>query len=229
LPGNWPLRNAAATERGLIASPASALGRHVARYSRLAIKPDRIEILLETALAGKPTLWVCWHEANMIALALHGDVTARQAMAFVPPGFNGAGMRGWLEGLGITPVPLASDARRGLGLRQMEAALADGKDVLIAIDGPSGPRHKISPGAIWLAKASGVDIRPFGAAAYPALRLPRWDRLIVPLPFARICVAIGAALSPTRDDDGSGLAAEISAALDRLASRARLKTLQGVK
>lgn len=151
-------------------------------------------------------------------------------MAFVPPGLSGAGMRGWLEELGITPVPLAADARRGLGLRQMEIALAEGKDVMIAVDGPSGPRHKVSPGAMWLARSSGVEIRPFGASASPAFRLPRWDRLIVPLPKARVSVVIGAALGANaQQDEAESLKAEIPATLHRLMERARLATHPGLK
>jgi hypothetical protein len=208
---------------GLIGPATVALGRLVARYSRAAIKPDRIQIILEAKLPLGPTLWICWHEANLLALALHAVVTGRQGMAFVPPGLNGAGMQGWLKELGITPVPLAADARRGLGLRQMEAALGEGKDVLIAVDGPSGPSHKVSPGAMWLARSSGIEIRPFGATASPAFRLPRWDRLIVPLPHARICAVIGEALAP------KDFAAEIPATLDRLMESARLATYPGLK
>ena len=210
---------------GLIGPATLALGRLVARYSRAVVKPDNIQIILEAKLPLGPTLWICWHEANLLALALHAAVTGRQGMAFVPPGLNGAGMCGWLEELGITPVPLASDARRGLGLRQMEVALGEGKDVLIAVDGPSGPRHKVSPGAMWLARSSGVEIRPIGANASPAFRLPRWDRLIVPLPRARVSVVIGEALASNRKD----LAAEIPATLDRLKRRARQATHPGIE
>jgi lysophospholipid acyltransferase (LPLAT)-like uncharacterized protein len=83
----------------------------------------------------------------------------------------------------------------------MEAALASGKDVLIAVDGPNGPRHRIAPGAMWLARATNVEIRPAGCWASPALRLPRWDRLMVPLPRARIAIALGAALPRQRSAD----------------------------
>jgi len=210
---------------GLIGPATVALGRLVARYSRAIIKPDRIQIIAEAKQPLGPTLWICWHEANLLALALHAVVSGRQGMAFVPPGLNGAGMRGWLAELGITPVPLFSDARRGLGLRQMETALGDGKDVLIAVDGPSGPRHKVSPGAMWLARSTGVEIRPFGAGASRAFRLLRWDRLIVPLPRARICAVIGEALACNRKD----LAGEIPATLDRLMESARLATHPGIE
>src|SRR6187431_158757 len=116
----------------------------------------------QNALPQSPTLWISWHENNLITLALHRRVTGHAAVAFVPPGAQGIAMSTWLSGVGVTPVPLVGDARRGLGLRQMEAALASGKDVLIAVDGPTGPRHGIAPGALWLARATDVEIRPAG-------------------------------------------------------------------
>jgi lysophospholipid acyltransferase (LPLAT)-like uncharacterized protein len=212
----------AGAKAGLIGRAASGLGRLVANYSRVAINFERTEVLSEGPLPQGPTVWVGWHEANLVALALHFRITGREAMAFVPPGLNGAGMRGWLEALNIAPVALAADARRGLGLRQMEAALDEGKDVLIAVDGPSGPRHSIALGAMWLARAGEIEIRPVGASASPCFRLPRWDRLIVPLPGARIAIVIGEALLFTDQDP----ALAIAGALDRLTERARLAALK---
>src|SRR6186997_228392 len=140
------------------------LGRDHPRNSATA-EPDTVDLLAR--------------EQSHHARASPPRVTGRAAVAFVPPGAQGIAMSTWLSGVGATPVPLVGDARRGLGLRQMEAALASGKDVLIAVDGPTGPRHGIAPGALWLAD---VEIRPAGCWASPALRLPRWDRLMVPLP-----------------------------------------------
>ena len=133
-----------------------------------------------------------WHEGNLLTLAVHQRILRRVGIAFVPPGLSGQAMRGWLEGLGITPVPLAEDARRGLGLRQMEAAIAGGRDVLIAVDGPRGPRHSIARGALSARRGNRRRGPPRGLASSLCLRLPRWDRLIVPLPGARNIVAVGA-------------------------------------
>src|SRR5262249_17743388 len=96
-------------------------------------------IVPDTPLPQGPMLWISWHECNLIALALHSLVSNRTAVAFVPPGMKRSAMSAWLSGLGVAPVPLAPDTRRGLALRQMEAALGSEKDVLIAVDGPIGP------------------------------------------------------------------------------------------
>jgi len=212
----------AATPHRLIASAAASAGRLVAAYSRAVVKPASTEIIAEAPLPRAPSVWISWHEGNLIALALHRQVVAdRNAAAFVPPGVSGAAMSGWLTGLNVTPILLAADARRGLALRQMEAALASGNDVLIAVDGPRGPRHRIAPGAMWLARAMDVEIRPVGCAAWPALRLPRWDRLILPLPGARIVMVTGAPLSfrsPRRRSEEA--TAYVAATLRRLTALA---------
>jgi lysophospholipid acyltransferase (LPLAT)-like uncharacterized protein len=209
---------------GLIVSPAAGFGWLVAAYSHAIARTAFVQILPENPLPQGPTVWISWHECNLIALAHHRDVSSRPAMAFVPPGIKGTAMTSWLAGLGITPVPLAPDARRGLGLRQMEVALASGKDVLIAVDGPNGPRHRIAPGAMWLARASDVEIMPVGCWASPALRLPRWDRLIVPLPRARVAIVLGAALPRQRSVEAI---AQLASTLHRLSERARADVCAG--
>ncbi len=177
----------------LAGKAALAWGAMFANYSRAAVNFSSVEVLFETVAPRDPVVFIGWHEANVLTLVLHGRLFPRPAIAFVPPGLAGAAMRGWLEELGIEPVALAPDARRGLGLRQMRAALAAGKDVLIAVDGPKGPRHAIAPGALWLARASGAAIIPVGCAASLCFRLPRWDRLVVPLPGAHAAGVVGGA------------------------------------
>lgn len=181
---------------------AAAFGRLVARYSRSVVSSSVTEIILETPLPRSAVVWIGWHEGNLLALAAHKYLAHRAAIAFVPPGVSGIAMRAWLEELGVMPVDLAHDARRGLGLRQMEAALATGKDVLIAVDGPRGPRHHIAPGAVWLARATGAEMRPVGCAASSSFRLPRWDGLVIPLPGARTAITVGDAWSFRSGEDG---------------------------
>jgi lysophospholipid acyltransferase (LPLAT)-like uncharacterized protein len=176
----------------LIHNAASACGGLVAFYSRSLVCDSTTRVLFATPLGSRPVVWIGWHEGNLLTLAVHQRIVRRVGIAFVPPGFSGEAMRGWLDGLGISPVAISQDARRGLGLRRMEAAIGDGKDVLIAVDGPHGPRHSIARGALWLARATGAEVRPVGSASSLSLRLPRWDRLIVPLPGARNIVAVGA-------------------------------------
>nr|XP_061813403.1 uncharacterized protein RP090-like [Nerophis lumbriciformis] len=59
-------------------------------------------------------------------------------------------------------------------------------------DGPTGPIYKFKPGVAVLAQMSDVPILPLGLAARRRLRVGSWDRLMVPWPFSRVAIAVGA-------------------------------------
>ena len=184
-----------------------------------------------TTLPDTPCVWAAWHEDNLVTIALHKYASPRPALAFVPPGWKGAAVRGWLDAAGIEPVFLASDLRGAVALRRMRAALASGSDVIIALDGPEGPRHEAKAGAMWLAGVARVPVMPVGCAAFPSFRVPRWDRHLVPLPGSRVVTVFGAPL-PIDDDPRSpqargraqrllnALNARADAALDQPPARA---------
>jgi lysophospholipid acyltransferase (LPLAT)-like uncharacterized protein len=61
---------------------------------------------------------------------------------------------------------------------------------VVTPDGPRGPRFKFKPGAILLAQMSGRPMLPMAYAASRAW-LIKWDKFVIPMPFARISIAIG--------------------------------------
>jgi lysophospholipid acyltransferase (LPLAT)-like uncharacterized protein len=79
-----------------------------------------------------------------------------------------------------------SSTRGGIaGMKGLARALQEGYDVAIAPDGPRGPRFKVQPGVIQLARITGFPIFPFTFSAFPRKVLQSWDRFIIPLPFSR--------------------------------------------
>jgi lysophospholipid acyltransferase (LPLAT)-like uncharacterized protein len=203
----------------MIEAAATGWGRMIGRYGRSVIDRGDVRFLSEQALPDAPTIWVCWHEFNLVAIAVYARIRKRPGFAFVPRGAVGATVTGWLEGSGIAPIAVDGDARDGLALRRMREAIAGGGDIVIAVDGPSGPRRKLRPGALWLAKAARAPVVAFGAAATPAIRVPRWDRHLVPLPGARIAVAMNTPMTIGRGDLEEE-AQRLTAALDSEANRA---------
>lgn len=77
------------------------------------------------------------------------------------------------------------------GFQRLVNAYRQGYSLAVAPDGPRGPRYAAKPGVIHLAKATGAPIFPATYAASRALRLRSWDRLIIPLPFSRVTIAVG--------------------------------------
>ncbi|MCO6419338.1 lysophospholipid acyltransferase family protein, partial [Siccirubricoccus sp. KC 17139] len=83
--------------------------------------------------------------------------------------------------------------RRGgaTGLRMLLRLLAAGEVVVITPDGPRGPRRVAAPGVAQLAALSGLAVLPCAARTSRGLTLRSWDRMVVPLPFARGVIAFG--------------------------------------
>ena len=93
--------------------------------------------------------------------------------------------------LGIRVVR-GSDTRGWLGaVRGLLAARKRGEDIVIAPDGPRGPRHEAKDGAVQLARATRLPLLAIGAAAHPVRRMRSWDRMQLPRPFARVTLVMG--------------------------------------
>lgn len=79
-----------------------------------------------------------------------------------------------------------------LALRDMQAMMKAGYSIVTTADGPRGPRYEFKAGTVLMARIAGVPILPMGCAADRAWYLDRWDAFMIPKPFARVCVGVGA-------------------------------------
>jgi hypothetical protein len=85
-----------------------------------------------------------------------------------------------------------------------EALVKEGVSPVITPDGPRGPRFQFKPGAILLAQMSGRPILPLAYAASRAW-LIKWDKFVLPVPFSRIAIAVGAARYVPRVTDAAAI------------------------
>ncbi len=79
-----------------------------------------------------------------------------------------------------------------LALRDMQQMMKNGYSIVTTADGPRGPIYEFKPGAVLMARIAGVPIVPIGCAADRAWYLDRWDKFMIPKPFARLVIGIGA-------------------------------------
>ncbi|MDD9951948.1 MAG: lysophospholipid acyltransferase family protein [Zetaproteobacteria bacterium] len=106
--------------------------------------------------------------------------------------------------LGYTMV-FGSSTRRGKdkgGARAMIAlrrCLQQGHSIAITVDGSVGPRRQAKPGIIELSRRSGTPIVPFSVWCSRSWRLPTWDKLQIPKPFAKVVVRYGKPLKVPSD------------------------------
>jgi lysophospholipid acyltransferase (LPLAT)-like uncharacterized protein len=78
-----------------------------------------------------------------------------------------------------------------LVLRDMHQAFKRGVSVVSVADGPNGPQHEFKVGVVLMARIAGVPMIPVGFAVDRAWHLDRWDRFMIPKPFARVVMAVG--------------------------------------
>jgi len=98
-------------------------------------------------------------------------------------------------------------ASRGgeIGFLALVRAQRHGFHLAVVPDGPRGPRYVVKPGVIHLARATGAPVFPVTYAASRFRQLRSWDRLLVPLPFARVRCYVGEAFAVPREEEGAAL------------------------
>ncbi|MBT3350735.1 MAG: lysophospholipid acyltransferase family protein [Nitrospinaceae bacterium] len=90
-------------------------------------------------------------------------------------------------------------------LRQLGRLAGNGTFPIFTPDGPNGPQDKVKPGVIFLAAQTGLPIYPVGFATSRGVRLPTWDKTLIPLPFARAVISYGEPLKVPSSIDGPEL------------------------
>jgi lysophospholipid acyltransferase (LPLAT)-like uncharacterized protein len=117
-----------------------------------------------------------------------------------------------------------SATRGGKGALRKLVRAGEKAHLGITPDGPMGPRHKVHPGTIFLAQATGLPLFPVASAAKWCYRVGSWDRFEIPLPGSPIAVAAGEPILVAKDadDEACRQAQErLEASLNALTDRAR--------
>ena len=88
--------------------------------------------------------------------------------------------------------PLRGSSSRGAKQVLLEAfrALKNGDDLLVTPDGPRGPRHVVSNGAIALAHKAKAAVMVVNYMPESYWQLKSWDKFLIPKPFTTIDIYI---------------------------------------
>ena len=93
-----------------------------------------------------------------------------------------------------------SSSRRGKeALRELTSLVNDGYDAGITPDGPRGPKYCCQDGVISLAQITQAPIVPVSYDVSRKITVNSWDSFMVPLPFARATLRIGAPMTVPAD------------------------------
>jgi lysophospholipid acyltransferase (LPLAT)-like uncharacterized protein len=154
------------------------------------IGEEHIEAFIDSGEVCAPSYWhqhhvVCstlvrsWIQRGfkacfLISGSVDGDVPERVA-------------RAW----GAEVIRGSANQSGALALRDQQRMMKNGHSIVTTADGPRGPQYEFKAGTILMARVAGVPIVPMACAADRAWYLNRWDRFMVPKPFAKIVIAIG--------------------------------------
>jgi lysophospholipid acyltransferase (LPLAT)-like uncharacterized protein len=82
------------------------------------------------------------------------------------------------------PAVFGSTGKKGIAAaKKLIQLVKAGENIAIIPDGPKGPRHKLSPGAVTISKLTGADILPFSFCVKRYYRFNSWDKFIWVWPF----------------------------------------------
>ncbi|CAA6817325.1 MAG: Protein of unknown function DUF374 [uncultured Sulfurovum sp.] len=130
---------------------------------------------------------VCWHgELFMSPQAYRHIHKKHPASAIISTHFDGSLIAGTLAKFSIRS--LRGSSRKGAKqvLIQAFKSIKQGEEVLITPDGPKGPRHTMSDGAIGIALKSKLPIFVMNFQAKCYWQLSSWDKFVIPKPFTQV-------------------------------------------
>jgi lysophospholipid acyltransferase (LPLAT)-like uncharacterized protein len=192
-------------------------------YATLRVRTSDAGDTLARHAAGERFVFGAWHDTllllPLVQVRLPGRFRPRVMLSWHRDAEIGAQAA---RRFGVQAIRGSSTRGRVGAIRGLLEAHRAGEDLLIIPDGPRGPRHVAKDGIVQLARATGARIVPVAFAAAPARRLGSWDRMQVPVPFARVAIHFGAPLAVSDD----AAAARVTAALDE-AARAAARAVGG--
>jgi lysophospholipid acyltransferase (LPLAT)-like uncharacterized protein len=163
---------------------------------------------LEEALRRAPSLVPCyWHQHQLYCGKFLLEQRARGLNPgwLISPSVDGELGAMLVRRMGGAVIRGSSTHTGARALRDYYQALVkEGISPVITPDGPRGPRFRFKPGALLLSQMSGRPIVPMAYAASRAW-LIKWDKFVIPMPFARIVIALGEPVYVPRVTDAAAL------------------------
>jgi lysophospholipid acyltransferase (LPLAT)-like uncharacterized protein len=168
------------------------LGRALGWLVRAWAWTWKVELLVSAGArlgGGDPRVFAFWHGQQM---GLVGARRRRSLAVLVSWSQDGDLQAGVMRSLGLGVVRGSSSRGGAVGLYRIVRLLRNGSDAAFAVDGPRGPHGIPKAGAARAACLGKALLVPVSSAASSKWVIKgAWDRFEVPLPFARVVIAMG--------------------------------------
>lgn len=127
-----------------------------------------------------------WHGRLLLPVYLHRN---QGICAMVSLHRDGEIIAQTIQRLGYVTVRGSSTRRGREAFNEMVRLVRGGANGAIIPDGPTGPRHQLKPGVLFIAQQTGAAILPLTFSCDRSIQFNSWDRFTLWKPFAR-CVAV---------------------------------------
>ncbi len=184
--------------------------RLAAGYIRLVFRTGRwdhdgLDIPAGFVERGRPVIGAFWH--SRLLMMVHAWTFDRPFFMLISRHRDGALIAEAIGRLGIGVVSGSTRKSGASAFRELLRMLRAGTSIGITPDGPRGPRMRIDPGVILLARLSGAPIIPATYSVRRRLLIDSWDRFLLPLPFSRGVLLCGEPVLVPRDAGAAELEA----------------------
>jgi lysophospholipid acyltransferase (LPLAT)-like uncharacterized protein len=151
-------------------------------------------------------LYAGWRAAILVSASADGEIIARI-----------------LARQGHEPVRGSTSRGGRKALAELVRRIRNGQNAVIIPDGPRGPRFRVQPGIVALARKTGAPILPMTYSARRGYAFNSWDRFLLPAPFTRCRIVYGRPVYVPAELDEHGFEAarlRLETELNRITLRA---------
>ena len=144
-------------------------------------------------------IYTLWH-SRLLYLFYHFRGLKRFTL-LISPSVDGDLLASLCKWFGYNVVRASSFKNTFAGSRELVDLLNRDLKVVLIADGSRGPRHVAQIGSIQLARMTGAPIYPLAFDAKPKYELNSWDRMVLPVPFARATLNFAPPIKVPADAD----------------------------
>jgi lysophospholipid acyltransferase (LPLAT)-like uncharacterized protein len=167
-------------------------------YATLRVRVIGEEKILELKKQNRRIVYAVWHGRHFLVIPI---LRNKDISVLTSTSRDGTLLADILKRFGFNTIPGSSHKSPVRALLTSIQRIKEGKDLLFAVDGPTGPIYEVKPGALFVAQKSGACIVPVALSYKPAFVFKSWDRYMLPHLFARAWLIYG---EPGRHGDAGG-------------------------
>ncbi|MEP4037125.1 MULTISPECIES: lysophospholipid acyltransferase family protein [unclassified Pseudophaeobacter] len=172
---------------------------------------------------GEPVIFVLWHQRLIMAPYLF-DTSLGRICALTSAARAGRLAGQILVRLGFETIPMSSHKRHVALSREVLRRTREGCSIGIAADGPRGPARISSGVPITWARMTGCRVFTVAFAERRVLKMPTWDKQMLPMPFSRGVLICQEWTDPVpkkpNENEAEALRLSLQSALNEITSQA---------